>query len=178
MANIQLQLRRGTTAEHATFTGATGELTFNTTTKRIHAHDGTTAGGKPFALSDDLSTLVTSAGLTTTLAGYVLKSSANVVAKTETQAASYTLVAGDVYVRAYNTAAQTVTIPNNASVPFPIGTQITIVQVGPGAVTIANGTGVTINFGDSRVCRKQWSAVTITKVATDVWDLIGDVLIS
>ena len=46
---IQVQLRRGTTAEHAAFTGADGELTYNTDTDAPVAHDGATAGGKPLA---------------------------------------------------------------------------------------------------------------------------------
>ena len=41
----QLQLRRGTTSEHASFTGAAGEVTVNTTTNGIVVHDGSTAGG-------------------------------------------------------------------------------------------------------------------------------------
>lgn len=165
MPNTQLQLRRGTTAEHAVFTGAQGELTYNTTTKKIHLHDGGTVGGFAVPSASDLTNLVT-------------KSTMNVVAKTEQQGVSYTLVLTDVYVRAYHTAAQTITIPTNANVPFPVGTQITIIQVGAGSTTIAAAPGATINFGDSLVCRKQWSAVTITKVAADVWDLVGDVRIS
>ena len=43
----QLQLRRGTTAEHAAFTGAVGEITVNTTINAIVLHDGATAGGHP-----------------------------------------------------------------------------------------------------------------------------------
>lgn len=45
MSNIQVQIRRGTTAQHSTFTGAEGELTFNTSKKSLVIHDGTTAGG-------------------------------------------------------------------------------------------------------------------------------------
>jgi hypothetical protein len=40
-----LQLRRGTTEEHATFTGAVGEVTVNTTKDTIVVHDGAVAGG-------------------------------------------------------------------------------------------------------------------------------------
>jgi hypothetical protein len=40
-----LQLRRGTTAEHATFTGAVGEVTVDTTKDTIVVHDGAVAGG-------------------------------------------------------------------------------------------------------------------------------------
>jgi hypothetical protein len=43
----QVRLRRGTTAQHATFTGADGEVTFDTTKKVLVLHDGVTAGGKP-----------------------------------------------------------------------------------------------------------------------------------
>jgi hypothetical protein len=43
----QVRLRRGTTAQHATFTGADGEVTFDTTKKSLVLHDGVTPGGKP-----------------------------------------------------------------------------------------------------------------------------------
>jgi hypothetical protein len=43
----QVRLRRGTTAQHATFTGADGEVTFDTTKKVLVLHDGVTAGGRP-----------------------------------------------------------------------------------------------------------------------------------
>lgn len=45
----QIQLRRGTTAEHSSFTGAAGELTVDTTKKALVVHDGSTAGGIPVA---------------------------------------------------------------------------------------------------------------------------------
>lgn len=40
-----VQFRRGTTAEHASFTGAAGEITVNTTTNQLVVHDGVTTGG-------------------------------------------------------------------------------------------------------------------------------------
>ncbi len=45
----QAQLRRGTTAEHATFVGAVGEVTVDTTKKCAVVHDGVTPGGLPMA---------------------------------------------------------------------------------------------------------------------------------
>ena len=45
----QLQLRKGTAAEHSTFTGADGEVTVDTTNKTLRVHDGTTAGGTRLA---------------------------------------------------------------------------------------------------------------------------------
>ena len=45
----QVQLRRGTSAQVATFTGAQGEVVVDTTNNRAVVHDGATAGG--FALA-------------------------------------------------------------------------------------------------------------------------------
>lgn len=45
----QLKLRRGTTVQHSTFTGASGEVTIDTDKKTAVVHDGVTAGGVPLA---------------------------------------------------------------------------------------------------------------------------------
>jgi hypothetical protein len=54
--STQVQIRRGTTAQHSTFTGASAELTYDTDLKTIRAHDGSTAGGTTLAKSSDLTT--------------------------------------------------------------------------------------------------------------------------
>lgn len=41
----RVKLRRGTSAQHNTFTGALAEITVDTTNNSIRVHDGTTAGG-------------------------------------------------------------------------------------------------------------------------------------
>ena len=46
----QVKLRRGTTAQHATFTGALGEVSVDTSKKSLVVHDGATAGGFPLGL--------------------------------------------------------------------------------------------------------------------------------
>ena len=43
------QRRRGTTAQHASFTGLLGELTVDTDKDTVIVHDGATAGGFPLA---------------------------------------------------------------------------------------------------------------------------------
>jgi hypothetical protein len=48
----QVQLRRGTSAETAAFTGAAGEVTVNTTADTIVVHDGSTVGGFPLLRAD------------------------------------------------------------------------------------------------------------------------------
>lgn len=42
---IQFQHRRGTNAESLAFTGASAEITVDTTNKRVRVHDGFTQGG-------------------------------------------------------------------------------------------------------------------------------------
>lgn len=207
MPNTQLQLRRGTTAEHAVFTGALGELTVNTTTKRLHLHDGTTAGGAPLPAVADLSNLVTTSGLTSTLAPYALTanvhnvpaggSTGQVLAKSSATdyaltwvapnlatvqdrtfaSATYTLQLGDSYIRVkWNSGAAVVQIPNDSTVNFPIGTQITIFWNDANSVQITNASGVGIYAPDPAPynLRKPGSSVTITKVAANSWDLAGD----
>jgi hypothetical protein len=90
---------------------------------------------------------------------------------------TYTLVASDAgdLVTLTNASAITLTVPTNATVPFAIGTQITITQSGAGKVTVAGAVGVTVNVADSYLSlRTQWSAGTLIKTGTNSWILIGD----
>lgn len=48
----QVQLRRGTSAEHDTFTGAIGETTVDTDKDTLVVHDGSTVGGFPLQRED------------------------------------------------------------------------------------------------------------------------------
>jgi hypothetical protein len=45
----QVQFRRGTTAQHSSFTGADGEITVDSDKETVVVHDGSTAGGFPLA---------------------------------------------------------------------------------------------------------------------------------
>ena len=45
----QVQIRRGTTAEHNSFTGAVGEITVDTDKDTVVVHDNSQAGGYPMA---------------------------------------------------------------------------------------------------------------------------------
>ena len=46
-------VQTGTTSDHSSFVGSTGQLTFNTSTKNLIVHDGTTAGGNVLQNSAD-----------------------------------------------------------------------------------------------------------------------------
>ena len=55
MASV-LKLRRGTSSQNDSFTGANGEITYDVTNKTIRAHDGLTAGGVKLAKNSDVTT--------------------------------------------------------------------------------------------------------------------------
>ena len=97
---------------------------------------------------------------------------------------TYTFVLADAdnkLVTASNASAQTYSIPTNASVAFPIGCQINIIQIGAGQVTInavTSGTTTVLSNGGTAAApklRAQYSAATLVKVATDTWYVIGDI---
>ena len=48
----QVQFRRGTSAQHQTFTGASGEVTVNTDNNTAVIHNGVNAGGFPLLRED------------------------------------------------------------------------------------------------------------------------------
>lgn len=54
-----VQLRRGTTAQHSTFTGAVGEITVDTTKDTAVVHDGSTVGGFPLVKEASVGITVT-----------------------------------------------------------------------------------------------------------------------
>jgi hypothetical protein len=90
---------------------------------------------------------------------------------------TYTLAVGDAgqLIGLANASAITVTVPTNASVPFALGTQITVAQSGSGKVTVAGAVGVTVNSADGFLStRTQWSGGTLIKIDTNAWVLIGD----
>ena len=65
----RLQLRRGTTSQHSSFTGAVGEVTVDTDKKVVVVHDGSTAGGVPLATAADIAGKQASDAELTALAG-------------------------------------------------------------------------------------------------------------
>ena len=92
------------------------------------------------------------------------------------QASSYTLALADAtnMVEMTGSSANTVTIPTNASVAFPIGTAIDIFQRGTGQTTIAAAAGVTVLVTPGLKLRAQNSAATVIKRDTNTWIVTGD----
>lgn len=92
--------------------------------------------------------------------------------------ASFSLALSDAekMIRVNSASAVTVTVPNNATVAFPIDTQIDIVWYGAWVVSIAWDTGVTINSkGWNKTINWQYVWVTLKKISTNerllIWDL-------
>jgi hypothetical protein len=73
-----------------------------------------------------------------------------------------------------NGSANTLTIPLNSSVAYPVGAQINVLQTGTGQTTIAATAGVTVNATPGLKLRAQWSSATLIKRATDTWVAVGD----
>jgi hypothetical protein len=97
---------------------------------------------------------------------------------------AYTLVIGDqgdILLANNSTTAGTINIPTDASVNFPIGTQITILNVGTGLITVqatTSGTTTVRSTGATAAapkCRAQYSAMTIWKQAANLWYAFGDI---
>jgi hypothetical protein len=93
------------------------------------------------------------------------------------KATSYTLVLGDAYklIEMEVSTANTLTIPTNASVPFPLGTQILVSQLGTGQTTITPSGGVTLrSSGGKTKTSAQYAMCTLIKRGTNEWYLSGD----
>lgn len=96
---------------------------------------------------------------------------------TNRQSASYILVAKDAgkLVEINNAGANNLTVPANADVEFPIGTQLLVSQYGAGQTTIVAGVGVTIRSASGNLkLTGQYSAATLVKIAENEWYLFGD----
>jgi hypothetical protein len=205
----QIQARRGTAAQwtSANPTLAAGEWGYETDTGKVKIGNGSTAwnslgytgagdiegvtagtgisgGGTSGTVTVSIDTSVT-ADLTTaqTLTNKTLTDPKINLALNAQTGTTYTFVLTDngKLVTASNAATQTYSIPTNASVAFPTGTQINIIQIGAGQVTInavTSGTTTIASTGATATApklRAQYSSATCIKVATDTWYVIGDI---
>jgi len=95
--------------------------------------------------------------------------------------ADYTAVLADQYqvlVPMNKATAVAFKIPTNASVAFPVGTAITILNKGAGAVTISavtSGTTTVLSAGTvaASPTLAQYKTAVCIKTATDVWYVVG-----
>ena len=114
---------------------------------------------------------------TTQLATTAYVQSALATVNINTQTSNYTLVLADAgkFVQQNVASANNLTVPPNSSVAFPIGTQILLRQMGAGQVTLVAGSGVTLqSAGGALKSRVQFAPITLIKVATNTWAVMGD----
>jgi hypothetical protein len=150
----------------------------------VTAGTGLSGGGTSGAVTVSIDTAVT-ADLTTaqTLTNKTLTAPVINLALNAQTGTTYTFVLADngKLVTASNASAQTYSIPTNATAAFAVGTQINLIQIGAGQVTVAAATpGTTTVLSNAATaaqpkCRNQYAALTAIKVATDTWYVIGDI---
>jgi hypothetical protein len=118
--------------------------------------------------------------------GDVLSASAMnglVAFSTTTQTADYTPVSADQYqmlVLMNKATAVNFTIPTNASVAYPVGTAITVLNIGAGTCTIkavTSGTTTVLSAGATAAqpTLAQYKSAVCIKTATDTWYVIGSI---
>jgi len=130
--SFAFQRRRGTTAQHASFTGLNAELTVDTDKKTVVVHDGSTAGGVPLARA---------AGGTladTTIRG--IEEDINVVASAATGTINFDVSTASIWYYTSNaTANHTLNFRYSSSVSLntalPVGDTITLVWLNTNGTT-------------------------------------------
>ena len=99
------------------------------------------------------------------------------------QTADYTAVLADQYqvlLPMNKATAVAFKIPTNASVAFPVGTAITVLNKGAGAVTISavtSGTTTVLSAGavSASPTLGQWKTAVCLKISTDSWVVAGGI---
>ena len=94
---------------------------------------------------------------------------------------TYTAVSTDQYqvlVTMSNASANDFKIPTNASVAFPVGTCITVLNIGAGVCTISattSGTTTVLSAGATAASPTlaQYKSAACIKTATDIWYVVG-----
>ena len=162
-----------------TYNAGTGTLTATAFSGPLTGNVTGNASGTAATVTGAAQSAITSVGTLTSLTVTGAVTAGSVVAPLAINAqtgTTYTFVAADAgkLVTASNGSAQTYTVPPNSGVAFDVGTAITVIGIGAGKVTLAQGSGVTINSKDSeKAIDGQHASVTIIKTATDTWQLIG-----
>jgi hypothetical protein len=96
---------------------------------------------------------------------------------------TYTAVTNDQYstlVTRSNASANTFRIPTNASVAYPIGTVLNVMNIGTGTCTISAltpGTTTVLSAGATAASPTlaQYRAASCIKTATDTWYVVGGI---
>jgi hypothetical protein len=96
---------------------------------------------------------------------------------------TYTAVSTDQYqvlVTMSNASANAFKIPTNASVAFPVGTVITVMNIGAGLSTVSavtSGTTTVLSAGATAAAPSiaQYKSAACIKTGTDTWYVVGGI---
>ena len=96
---------------------------------------------------------------------------------------TYTTVLNDSYqtlITMSNASANALKIPTNASVAHPVGTVITVLNIGAGTCTISavtSGTTTVLSAGATAAAPTlgQYKSAALIKTATDTWYVVGSI---
>ena len=78
------------------------------------------------------------------------------------------------WIRFTNGAAISVTVPPQSGVTWVADTETTLEQAGAGQITVATGSGVTVNSSTTLKTFGQYSVIGLKRVASDTWTLTGE----
>ncbi len=136
--------------------------------------DSTTASGLSWSASTVADGTIVNADINASAA---IDLSKLAVATIDEKSANYTLVLTDAtkFIKMNVATANTVTVPTNASVAWPVGTQIHIIQYGAGKTQVIPVSGTVILYATpGAYLRAQYSSATLLKCDTNIWMLMGD----
>ncbi len=92
-----------------------------------------------------------------------------------TKDSNYTFLSSDIngIVLLNSNSAISATVPSNAAIPLPIGTQISVMQYGTGVASLVAGSDVTIRYISTLNIAAQYAVVSVLKIGTDEWVAYG-----
>lgn len=156
-----IQRRRGTTSQHATFTGLAGETTVDTDKNTVVVHNGSTAGGFPL-LRENFSN---ASGVNAIANGGTGASTAD-TARSNLGAASSALEATRIDVASAATVNLTTSAPNTRHINITGTTAITAFTVASGSVYFVRFAGALTLTNNANIVTQTGSNITTEAGAT------------
>lgn len=180
----KLKIGNGSTAWNSLSYAITGALgTVTSITAGTGLSGGTITSSGTIAIDSTVATLTGTQTLTNKTLTTPTLDDPKINLAFDAETASYTAVLANngQVVTMNNASANTFSIPTNASVAFPIGTQINVLQIGAGQTTIqavTSGTTSILSTGGTAAApkiRARYGMATCIKAATDTWYVVGDI---